>query len=92
MGTEAQLAPSPIHNQADPVLIFKILQLTTALIENVYLFEQQEIWSFEFVQWPSRTIGHGTKVPSVCGIRKPEDQWSCKRSPETRDIYMNLLD
>ena len=20
-------------------------------------------------------------------FRKPEDQWSCKRSPETRDMY-----
>ena len=23
--------------------------------------------------------------------QKPEDQWSCKRSPETRDIYTNKL-
>ena len=24
---------------------------------------------------------------SIYCIKKPEDQWSCKRSPETRDIY-----
>ena len=45
---------------------------------------------------PSKTLNGLSHVvprgPPDTHMTEPEDQWSCKRSPETRDINMNLLD
>ena len=61
-----------------------------------YQSTRYELWKKEIEAWTTITelskekqaIAVALSLPEDDKIKEPEDQWSCKHSSETRDIYM----